>query len=96
MKGSILLVCVDGALREALREALERAGYLVVTSRGGDAAEAVVRGLSFDAVVVQGDGEVLRRVSALAGAMPVVSIEGRAGEEVARLLSERLGDNKLN
>jgi DNA-binding response OmpR family regulator len=97
--GAILVVAADDRVRSSLREALERAGYLVVPLSDAEAAAAVTSGMSFDAVIVHGDRSVVKRMRRVAGPAPLILLDGNRddAETIVRALGARLlNERSLN
>jgi hypothetical protein len=71
---TVLVVAADAWTRQALRGALEPAGYRVIPADEED-AEAVIQGILLDAVVVHGDDALVSRMAERAGTIPWIAVE---------------------
>jgi hypothetical protein len=82
---TLLLVARREGERVALRAALEDAGFRVIPLGDERDAEQVLRAIAVDALVVQGEPELVQRVARAAGATPWIAIDGPRGVGAAVL-----------
>jgi len=86
---TLLVVARAAGERASLRAALEGAGYRVIETASEGDATSVLRSIVVDAMVVQGERELVRGVAEAAGATPWIEVEGarQARAVVAALLA---------